>query len=149
MKRRNRVLVGCLFMISMVYTIYHGISQYEEWTESHSGVPDVVSSMSRNRCYELTVVANSNRIDDLEMFARKVVEMCQQNAFHSMKFSTDIQGYPSGLDITVYLNRKSMENNQPVCAIEFRTKAYEEDYDIKNDAEQFQLYLDGKKIDFN
>lgn len=149
MKKRNRGLIGCLFMLSMAYTIYHGILQYEEWTESHSEVPDVVSSMSRNRCYELTVVANSNRIDDLEMFARKVVEMCQQNAFHSMKFSTDIQGYPSGLDITVYLNRKSMENNQPVCVIEFRTKAYEEDFDIKNDAEQFQLYLDGKEIDFN
>lgn len=148
MKRKHQVFVGVLFILCMVGMICHGISRYEEWTEDHSGIPDVVSSISRNRCYQLIVVANSNRIDDLEVFAREVVEMCQQNAFHSMKFSTDIQGYPSSLDITVYLNRKSMESNQPVCAIEFRTKEHEEDYDIKNDAEQFQLYLDVGKINF-
>lgn len=149
MKRKNRVFAGTLFMLCMVEIIHYGILRSEEWAESHSGIPDVVSSISKNRCYELTVVANSNRIDDLEVFAREVIEMCQQNAFHSMKFSTDIKGYPSALDITVYLNRKGVESNQPVCAIEFRTKEHTEDYDIKNDVEQFQLYLDGEEIDFN
>ncbi len=56
--------------------------------------------------------------------------------------------YPRGLTITVYLNRRGVEKNEPVCEIDFRTEEYREDWDIKNNVEHFQLYLDGKELIF-
>lgn len=148
MRRKRRLFVWILPVLIIVCIIRYGNPQYEEWKESHSGIPDVVSCMSSNNFHHLTVVANSSRIDDKEAFAREVVEMCRQNSFHSIRFSTDIKGYPSGLDITVYLNRKNLEKREPVCEIEFRTERYIEDCDIKNDVDKFHLYLDGREIDF-
>ena len=112
------------------------------------GIPDAVSSMSSDNWQYLKVVANSDRIEDKEAFAREVVQMCRENSFHTIRFSTDINGYPRGLTITVYLNRRGVEKNEPVCEIDFRTEEYREDWDIKNNVEHFQLYLDGKEIDF-
>lgn len=74
--------------------------------------------------------------------------MCRENSFHSIRFSTDINGYPSGLCITVYLTRKDPEKGGPVCEIELRMEEYTAGCDIKNDVEQFHLYLDGKEIEF-
>lgn len=96
----------------------------------------------------LKVVANSDRIDDKEAFARKVIQMCRENSFYSIRFSTDLNGYPSGLCITVYLSRKNLEKSRSVCEIEFRTKEYMEDCNIKDDVEKFHLYLDGEEIKF-
>ena len=73
--------------------------------------------------------------------------MCRENSFHTIRFSTDINGYPSGLCITVYLNRKDLEKGRQVCEIEFRTEEYMEDCNIKDDVEKFHLYLDGKEIE--
>lgn len=74
--------------------------------------------------------------------------MCRENSFHTIRFSTDINGYPSGLCITVYLNRKALEKGRQVCEIEFRTEEYMEDCNIKDDVEKFHLYLDGEEIEF-
>lgn len=76
-------------------------------------------------------MANSDRIDDKEAFARKVIQMCRENSFYSIRFSTDLNGYPSGLSITVYLSREDLEKGRPVCEIEFRTEEYMRDYIIK------------------
>ena len=112
------------------------------------GIPDAVSSMSSDNWQYLKVVANSDRIEDKEAFAREVVQMCREYSFHTIRFSTDINGYPRGLTITVYLNRRGVEKNEPVCEIDFRTEEYREDWDIKNNVEHFQLYLDGKELIF-
>lgn len=37
---------------------------------------------------------------------------------------------------------------EPVFEIEFSTDDFSGEYDIKNDADKFRLYLDGKEIDF-
>lgn len=41
-----------------------------------------------------------------------------------------------------------MEKGRQFCEIEFRTKEYMEDCNIKDDVEQFHLYLDGEEIEF-
>lgn len=115
----------------------------------YSGIPDVVSSTTSDGDYDLTVVANRGKIEDKEEFARKVIHMCQDNSFHSTRFSTDIGGYPLSLDITVYLTYRDVEERkEPVCKIQFRTDEYNEEYDIKNNADKFRLYLDGEEIEF-
>lgn len=115
----------------------------------YSGIPDAVSSTTINNDYDLTVVANREKIDDKEEFSREVIHMCQDNSFHSIRFSTDIWGYPSGLDITVYLTNEDMEKRKkPAFKIKFKTDEYNEGYDIKNNADKFDLYLNGEKIEF-
>lgn len=46
------------------------------------------------------------------------------------------------------MNQKSIERGKLLCEIEFRPESYTEDYDIKNDIDQFHLYLDGEEIEF-
>lgn len=74
--------------------------------------------------------------------------MCQDNSFRSIYFSTDLNGYPSELNISVFLNQRGLERGEPVFEIEFSTDDFRGQYDIKNDTEQYHLYLDGKEIDF-
>ncbi len=143
----KRIVYFMLF-IALAGMIQYGRGKYPEWKEAHSGMPDVVGSISVNNDHYLKVVANSGRIDDKEGFAREIVHMCQDNSFRSIRFSTDINGYPSGLDITVYLNRKAVEKGEPVCEIEFSADDFSKGYDIKNDADKFHLYLDGEEIEF-
>ncbi len=148
MKKRKWLLAGILLILGAIGILNYGKPILEEWNESYSGIPDAVSSVSSGGWQYLKVVANSDRIDDKEAFARKVIQMCRENSFHSIRFSTDINGYPSGLSITVYLKRKDLEKGRQVCEIEFRTEEYVEDCNIKDDVEQFHLYLDGEEIEF-
>ncbi|MCI8667319.1 MAG: hypothetical protein HFG82_11770 [Dorea sp.] len=148
MNKQKRFFRAILLILGVAGMFYYCMENSGEWEESHSGIPDAVSSMSSNNRQYLKVVANSDRIDDKEAFARKVIQMCRENSFHTIRFSTDINGYPSGLSITVYLNRKDLEKGRQVCGIEFRTEGYMEDCNIKDDVEQFHLYLDGEEIEF-
>lgn len=77
-----------------------------------------------------------------------IIRMCIENEFHSIKFSTDINGYPSSLDIAVYLKRSDIGEKEPVCRIRYIPTDYNEGYDIKNNADQYHLYLDEKEIVF-
>ena len=148
MNKWERFLKAVLLILWVAGMFCYGRQDSSEWKESHSGIPDALSSVSSNNWQYLKVVANSDRIDEKEAFARKVIQMCRENSFHTIRFSTDINGYPSGLCITVYLNRKDLEKGRPVCEIEFRTEEYMEDCNIKDDAEKFHLYLDGEEIEF-
>lgn len=148
MNRRKQCVIVILLIFCAVVIFYYGRKKYKQWQEDHSGVPDVVNSLSVSNNHHLTVVANSSKIKDKEQFARQVVHMCQDNSFHSIRFSTDINGYPSELDIMVYLNRKAVKKGEPVHKIKFSTDDFNEDYDIKNDADKFRLYLDGEEIEF-
>lgn len=148
MNNRKRLMEAALLILMVAGMICYGTKGTEEWEENQTGIPDAVSSMSSDNWQYLKVVANSDWIEDKEAFACEVVRMCRENSFHTIRFSTDINGYPRGLTITVYLNRRGVERNEPVCEIDFRTEEYREDWDIKNNVEHFQLYLDGKEIDF-
>ena len=70
------------------------------------GIPDAVSSISDGEKCCLTVVANSGQIPDEEAFAREVIRMCMENSFRSLRFSTDIGGWPEELEIDVYLQKE-------------------------------------------
>lgn len=150
-EKKSVIKDGCLYFLALIVLIsiiQYGREKYPEWKEANSGVPDVVGSMSMNNDHYLKVAANSRKIDDKEEFARRVIHMCQDNSFHSVRFSTEINGYPSKLDIMVYLNRKAVEKGEAVCEIEFSADDFRKGYDIKNDADKFHLYLDGREIEF-
>lgn len=153
MKRKKRLFSCALLILGIVMMIPHTTKGYEnkqeDYSEERSGVPDVANSITFGADYHLTVVANSDKIEDKEEFARTVVHMCQNNSFSSVKFSTYIRGYPTGLDISVFLNRKDVEERkEPVCKIEFKTDDFSKDYNIKDDVSKYHLYLNGKEITF-
>lgn len=108
--------------------------------------PDVVSSLSMNRDQYLTVVANRDEIEDKEEFAWKLIEMCQENSFQTIKFSTD-RGYATRIRMSVYLWKDEIEGNDAVIEIEYEPEEFNMDYDIVNNPDKFELYVDGELVE--
>lgn len=90
----------CIVCVIMVFSIMMGYLFEKKSEVEISMEPDVVSSISMNRDQYLTVVANRDRIEDKEEFAKLLVKMCTENSFHTIKFSTD-RGYATGMQIPV------------------------------------------------
>ncbi|WP_288174799.1 hypothetical protein [Sporofaciens musculi] len=153
MERKKRLFSCALVILGAMMMIPHTTKGYEkkqeDYSEEQSGIPDVVNSVTLGTDHHLTVIANSDKIEEKEEFARTVIHMCQDNSFHSVRFSTDIRGYPSELDIDVFLNRKDVEERkEPVCKIKFKTDDFSKGYNIKDNPDKFHLFLDEKEIEF-
>ena len=103
--------------------------------------PDVVSSISMNRDQYLTVVANRDNIEDKEEFAKLLIEMCKENSFHTIKFSTD-RGYATNVDMRVYLFQDKIEGHGPVMIVKYEPVEYGKGYDIVHNPDQFKLTID-------
>lgn len=134
---------GKLFMIMVLLFVMINVPGCEN--KHKEGEPDVISSMKFNRDENLLVVANREQIEDKEEFAKYLVEKCKDNSFQSIKFSTDY-GYPTSLVLRVYLWEDEIEGQEPVMIVEYKPDTWNEDYDIVNDADKFQLYVDGKQV---
>ncbi len=148
-KMKRKKLFLCILGIWSIVLTACGTKEDTQEQEELSGVPDVVSSTVFGNDYDLIVVANSDRIEDTEEFARTVVHMCIDNSFHSVRFSTDIRGYSTGLDISVYMNREDIEEKKEhAYKIEFKTDDFSKCYNIKENLDKFTLYLEGKEIAF-
>lgn len=86
----------CIVCVIVIFAITTGYLFEKKSKEEISMEPDGVSSISMNRDQYLTVVANRDRIEDKEEFAKLLVKMCRENSFHTIKFSTD-RGCPYGV----------------------------------------------------
>ena len=49
-------------------------------------------------------------------------------------------------NITVVANREDIEDGESVMTAEYRLVEYGKDYDVVNNPDKFQLYIDGKEI---
>ena len=139
---KKRICIVCVIMIFVIMTGYHFEKKSEE---EISMEPDVVSSISMNRDQYLTVVANRNRIEDKEEFAKLLVKMCRENSFHTIKFSTD-RGYATGIHMQVYLCEEDIEDANVVMEIDYVQRECNEKYDIYYYPEEFVLYVDGEAV---
>lgn len=147
-KKRTRALLAAAAASVMLFLLLGEGDWFWQRSFRDCGIPDAVSSRTVNgECY-LDVVANSDRIEDEAEFARTVVQMCRDNSFHSMKLSTDRGGYPSSLEIKVYLRRADVNAAQPVFMIRYEPAegTREEGNNIKEDMEKYKLYVDDKEI---
>jgi len=130
---------------AMLLTIAAG-SIYGKSVSSHTeSEPDVVGTFCMNRDEHLTVVANRENIDDREAFARELLHMYKDDSFHSTKFSTD-RGYATSLDMNIYLWKEDIEDGESVMTAEYRPVEYGKDYDVVNNPDKFELYIDGKEV---
>ena len=139
-KKMIAVISGAIILMVAAGSIYGKTS-----SDRKPGAPDVVGSFAMNRDENLTVVANRDKITDKEAFAKQLLQMCRDNTFYSIKFSTD-QGYATSLDMNVYSWKEDIENGEPVMRVEYKPIEYGEEYDIVNNPDKFQLYVDGKEI---
>lgn len=147
-KRRVRALLAAAAASVMLFLLFGEGGWLGRRSLSDRGIPDAVSSRTVNgECY-LDVVANTDRIEDEAEFARTVVQMCRDNSFHSMKLSTDRGGYPSSLEIKVYLRRADINTVQPAFVIRYEPAEgmRREPHNIKDDVEKYKLYVDDKEI---
>ena len=69
----------------------------------------------------------------------------EKDSFHSTKFSTD-RGYATSIDMNIYLWKEDIEDGESVMTAEYRPVEYGKDYDVVNNPDKFQLYIDGKEI---
>lgn len=107
--------------------------------------PDAVYSRNVNGECFLTVAANS-RIGEREVFAAHLIRMCRENRFPSLRFSTDLAGYPEVLDITVYQCKADVRKKEPVMHIRYEPRSDVENLDIRSSPGQYNLLIDGKKV---
>ena len=140
---KKRICIVCVIIIFVIMTGYFFKKKSEK---EISMEPDVVSSISMNRDQYLTVVANRDRIEDKEEFAKLLVKMCRDNSFHTIKFSTD-RGYATGIHMQVYLCEEDIEDANVVMEIDYVQRKYNEKYDICNNPEEFKLHVDGEVIE--
>ena len=51
----------------------------------------------------------------------------------------------ASLDMSVYFGKEDIEDGKQVMTVEYHSVEYGKDYDIVNNLNKFQLYVDGKK----
>ena len=130
--------VTALLFVLALYLIGRG----RGWSVEDCGIPDAVSSISDGEKCCLTVVANSGEIPDEEAFARKVIRMCTENSFRSLRFSTDIGGWPEEMEIDVYLRKKDVGEEPPVFRIRAESEHGKSPDDTENQSERYRIFIE-------
>ena len=69
----------------------------------------------------------------------------KEKFFYSIKFSTD-RGYATSLGMNIYLWKEDIEDGASVMTVEYRPVEYGKDYDVVNNPDIFELYIDGKEV---
>lgn len=137
-----RVVLAAGAAVLLISLFLYLVKRKDEWIINECGIPDAVSSISDGEKCCLTVVANSGQIRDKEAFAREVVRMCTENSFRSLRFSTDIGGWPAVLEIDVYLQKKDVGEEPPVFRIRAESERIESVYDSGNQLERYQIFIE-------
>lgn len=139
---KKRICIVCVIMVFGIMTGY----LFEKKSEENIPMePDVVSSISMNRDQYLIVVANRDKIEDKEEFAELLVQMCRENSFHTIKFSTD-RGYATGIHMQVYLCDNDIKEAKVAMKIDYVQRVYNEKVDIRNSQKEFELHVDGELV---
>ena len=145
MSKRNKVKRTAL-LILVLMICFGGLAAIWVWNQyyekNYSGVPDAVNSIYIGKECRLTVSANASGIEDREAFAFEVFRMCRENSFQTIKLSTDVMGWPSSLDITVYLHRGDIGRKDPEMHIRFLPPDDGAEYNIKDDGSEYRLLIE-------
>lgn len=91
----------------------------------------------------LAVVAYADKIENKEEFAEKVISMCRENSFKKIKFT----GKPISLRISVYCWEEDIGKKEKEFEIEYLPKEPIKKYNITDNPEGFELYIDGVLVE--
>lgn len=103
--------------------------------------PDAVSSSYDGSRCRLIVTANRDHIGDREAFAWELFRLCRENSFYTIKLSTDISGWPSSVEMVVYLHRNDIGTEGPEMHISFLPPDSNGEYNIKDNGEKYHVII--------
>lgn len=106
---------------------------------TQSDIPDCVVSNTFNDEYSLSIIANQDKIEDKETFAKQLIEQVRNNDFKTILFSYDEVGYPTRLEMTVYLNEEDWQNHNSVMRVSLTQQNILDNFNIVEHLDRFQL----------
>lgn len=143
-----RRIFGCLFCLGLCgYIILYNITTIKQVTciEEKSEIMDLVSTVSINGEEKLVIVSNYGIIEDKTEFAGEILKNYINNSFQTIKLSDDINSNVSYLEAEVYLGKDKMRNGDCEMEIVYKPKESKEKYDIRDNPEQFDVYINDIK----
>lgn len=134
MKKKRFALV-----LTIIVIIILGYLQYGREIE---GYDSIVESSENGYIENISIVANRLFIANKGNFSKQAIQKTIDNSLNGIMFSYDIQGYPNGLYITVYLNDTDYRNGKSCFEISYLQHGeYNEKYNIKDDPDRFTLKI--------
>lgn len=133
MSRMSRLFVIVLMTVGVLAAGYQ---------KDKNVKPDMVSTINSMNYEYCSIIANRDDIPDKVEFALELIEMCRKNEYETIKFATDVRGFPAGLIMSVYLTQEDMENGKLYMKIKYVAEEYDGNSNIKDDYEEYQLYVD-------
>lgn len=123
------LLIGAIFLIGFTKNT------------TQSDIPDCVVSNTFNDEYSLIIIANQDKIEDKETFAKQLIEQVRNNDFKTILFSYDEVGYPTKLEMTVYLNEEDWQNHNSIMRVSLTQQNVLDNFNIVEHLDKFQMKL--------
>lgn len=133
-KRKNRINLRVILIILLVGIIYTGCRNKK---------PDMVSTINSMNYEYCSVIAYEYSWVDKEQLANRLIEMCKENSFKSIKFATDVRGYPTGIYMNVYLNRWNFKRGEIFMKIKYLPENNNWIGNIRDYSGNYVLNIDG------
>jgi hypothetical protein len=134
MKKKNLALV--------LITIFISVPIYLQYWRMTEGYSSIVESSKNGYIENVSIVSNKLFITNKEKFAEQIIQDITDNTLKGIMFSYDIQGYPNGLYITVYMNNASYNSGKSSFEISYsQDRKYGFQYNIKDNPEKFTLKI--------
>lgn len=134
MKRKIFNLILIIIFISVLIYL-----QYGSVTEGYNSI---VENSENGYIENISIVSNKLFITNKEKFAEQIIQNISDNTLKGIMFSYDIQGYPNGIYITVYMNDHDYRNGKSCFMISYlQNDRYNEKYNIRDDPEKFTLKI--------
>lgn len=138
MKRYFRLIIlNCLIMCAF-------INAHEKNTYQNVELISTINSMNREYC---SIIIHSPKVKNKMELALVLIDSCRDNSFNNIKFATDIRGYPSSLSLNVYLTEKDFKSGKQYMNVRYEMIDLNKKSNIKDDMENYQLYIDDELIE--
>lgn len=134
------MFIGAAAVCFLFFAVFPVLYKYYKY--DNSGVPDAVSSTTDGLECRLTVTANASRIEDRKAFADEIFGMCRSNSFQTVRLSTDVTGWPTMLDVTVYLHRYDIGRSEPEMRIRYIPPDNRGVYNIRDDGDKYRIIIE-------
>ena len=130
---------GCLIILTSLMFILLGCKT----KTTQSDIPDCVVSNTFNNEYSLIIIANQDKIENKEIFAKQLIEQVCNNDFKTILFSYDEIGYPTRLEMAVYLSQTDWKSNkEPYMNVVFKQDNITNGYNTVEHYDKFHLSIE-------
>lgn len=119
------------------------IADYRKNEYRNPELVSAINSMNREYC---SIIIHKKYVRDKVELALLLIELCKENAFDNIKFATDVRGYPSSLSLSVYLTGNDLETGNQYMNVRYEMVEYSKSSNIKDNAGNYQLYIDNELI---